>query len=189
MSSTLLEQYAHAADEFGSRVPLIRDDQWQAPTPCSEWDVRGLVAHMVDELRWVPYLVGGGRFGDAGDRFSSDPLGDDPKGAWGTAREQAWSAFTADGALDQHVWLSFGEVSARDYLWDLTVDLTIHAWDLARGIGADDHLDAELVRRIFHETEKDVDRLVASGRFAPPVNVASGADLQTRTLALFGRRA
>jgi uncharacterized protein (TIGR03086 family) len=188
VSSTLLEQYSHAADEFGSRVALIDDDHWHASTPCSDWDVHALLAHMVDELRWVPYLVSGGRFDDAGDRFDSDPLGDDPRAAWSAAREQAWSALNVDGALDQHVWLSYGEVSARDYLWELTVDLTIHAWDLARGIGADDRLDAELVRRIYHETEKDVERLAASGRFRPPVNVASSADLQARTLALFGRR-
>jgi uncharacterized protein (TIGR03086 family) len=86
------------------------------------------------------------------------------------------------------VSLSYGESSARDYLWSLTVDVTVHAWDLARGIGADDQLDPELVRRIYHETEKDTESLEASGLFDPPIAVAGHADLQTRTLALFGRR-
>jgi uncharacterized protein (TIGR03086 family) len=71
----------------------------------------------------------------------------------------------------------------------MTVDAAVHAWDLARGIGADDRLDPELVRRIHTEAEKDVESLAASGRFDPPVHVASHSDLQARMLALFGRRA
>lgn len=186
--STLLEQYDHALAEFGSRVELVTDDQWSASTPCADWDVRALVAHLVDECRWVPYLIGGGTVADAGDRFAGDPLGDDPKAAWRSASEAARAAFAADGALDRTVVLSYGETSARDYIWEMTVDATVHAWDLARGIGADDRLDAELVRRIHLETEKDTDSLAATGLFDPPVHVPAHADLQARMLGLFGRR-
>jgi|1186.fasta_scaffold215538_1 uncharacterized protein (TIGR03086 family) len=186
--STLLEQYDHAVTEFDTRVVLIRDDQWGSPTPCTGWDVRALVAHLTDEARWVPYLIDGGTVADAGDRFAGDPLGDDPRGAWGAASAAAREAFHAEGALDHGVWLSYGHVSTRDYLWEMTVDAAVHAWDLARGIGADDHLNPELVRRIHAETEKDVDRLAASGRFDPPVPTPTHVDLQVRMLALFGRR-
>jgi uncharacterized protein (TIGR03086 family) len=126
---------------------------------------------------------------DAGDRFAGDPLGADPKGAWRAAASAAREAFGAAGALDRHLWVSSGEISARDYLWDMTVDAAVHAWDLARGIGAEDRLDPELVRRIHTEVEKDVESLAAGGRFAPPLHVAGHADLQARMLALFGRRA
>jgi uncharacterized protein (TIGR03086 family) len=188
VSSTLLEQYEHALREFGSRVEQVGDDQWSLPTPCSEWDVRALVAHVTDEQRWAPYLMGGGRTDEAGDRFSSDPLGEDPKQAWRDLSAAAADAFGAEGALERTVHLSYGESSARDYLWQMTVDLAVHAWDLARGIGADEHLDPELVRRIHHETDKDAEALAGSGLFDPPVRVASTSDLQTRMLALFGRR-
>lgn len=189
MSSTLLEQYAHAINEFGTRVSLVGDDQWSAPTPCTEWDVRRLVAHLVDEQRWVPYLLDGGKVDEAGDRFAGDPLGEDPKAAWRDAAGAARAAFSAKGALDQTVSVSYGEISARDYIWAMTVDATVHAWDLARGIGADERLDHELVRRVFHESEKDTDVLAATQLFDPPVKVASNSDLQTRMLAIFGRRA
>ena len=187
--STLLEQHAHALTEFGNRVEQIRDDQWQNPTPCTDWDVRTLVAHVVDEQRWAPYLLGGGTVADAGDRFAGDPLGEDAKAAWREASEAARAAFEADGALDKPVSVSSGETSARDYLWQMTVDAAVHAWDLARGIGAEDQLDHELVRRVHHESEKDADELAASGLFGEPVSVPAGADLQTRMLGLFGRRA
>jgi uncharacterized protein (TIGR03086 family) len=186
--STLLEQYAHALKEFGNRVEQVRDDQWQNPTPCSDWDVRALVAHVVDEQRWAPYLLGGGTVADAGDRFADDPLGEDGKAAWRKASAAALAAFEAEGALDKPVSVSSGETSARDYLWQMTVDAAVHSWDLARGIEADDQLDHELVRRIQHESEKDADELAASGVYGEPVSVPAGADLQTRMLGLFGRR-
>ena len=189
MSSTLLEQYAHAIAEFGARVEQIRDDQWGEPTPCTDWDVRALLAHVVDEQRWAPYLLGGGTADAAGDRFADDPLGADPTAAWREASATAQTAFEAAGALDHPVSLSSGLVSARDYLWQMTTDAAVHAWDLARGIGADDQLDHELVRRVHTETEKDVEVLAKSGLYGDPVPVASGADLQTRMLGLFGRRA
>ena len=188
MSSTLLEQYAHALKEFGNRVEQVRDDQWDAPTPCAEWSVRDLVGHLVDEQRWVPFLLGGGTVEDAGDRFADDPLGADPKAAWREASDAAWAAFGADGALDHPVALSAGLTSARDYLWQMTVDAAVHAWDLARGIGADAQLNHELVRRIHHESDKDAEALAASGVYGEPVSVPAGADLQARMLGLFGRR-
>jgi uncharacterized protein (TIGR03086 family) len=186
--STLLEQYDHAVVEFDKRVAQVRDDQWGNPTPCRDWDVRTLVAHLTDEQRWVPYLLNGGAVSDAGDRFAGDPLGDDPRGAWASAAAAARDAFHAEGALDHTVSLSYGVVSARDYIWEMTVDAAVHAWDLARGTGGDEHLDPELVRRIHAETEKDVARLAASGRFDPPVPTPGHVDLQVRMLALFGRR-
>ena len=188
MSTTLIEQYEHAVGEFGSRVELIRDDQWSNPTPCTDWDVRTLVAHLVDETRWAPYLISGGTVADAGDRFSGDPLGADPKAAWRAAAAAALESFAADGALDRTVSVSSGEMAARDYLWDMTVDATVHAWDLARGIGADERLDQELVRRIHAEREKDPDALAETGLFAQPIQVAVHADLQARMLGLMGRR-
>ena len=186
--STLLEQYDHALAEYDARVVQIGDDQWSDPTPCTDWDVRALVAHMVDECRWVPYLLDGGSPAEAGDRFSGDPLGDDPKAAWSRESAAARAAMAADGALDHTVTVSYGEISARDYIWQLTVDLAVHAWDLARGIGADEQLDHELVRRIHTETENDTESLAGSGLFDPPVHVPTHADLQARMLGLFGRR-
>jgi uncharacterized protein (TIGR03086 family) len=188
MSSTLLEQFDHAQAEVDSRVDQVKEHQWSDPTPCTNWDVRALVAHLVDEMRWAPFLLGGGSVASAGDRFGGDSLGEDPKAAWHRESRAARDALHADGALDRTVALSYGDTSARDYLWEMTCDLAVHAWDLARGIGADEHLDAELVRRIHHETQKQVESLAASALFDPPVPVPAHADLQTRMLALFGRR-
>lgn len=188
--ATLLEQYDLARHEVDVRVAQVAEDQWSAPTPCAEWDVRALVGHLVDEARWVPYLLAGGSLTQAGDRFDGDPLGTDPRAAWRAQSQAASAALHVDGALDRAVSLSSGPASARDYLWQLTCDLAVHAWDLARAVGADERLDPELVRRMHSELEKDPEALRAlPGLFAPPVHAPAHADLQTRLLARYGRRA
>ena len=47
MPSDPLTQLAKVHDATGQLVEAVRDDQWGSPTPCSEWDVRALVNHIV----------------------------------------------------------------------------------------------------------------------------------------------
>src|SRR5581483_10191843 len=65
----LLELQERAAGEFGKRVDAVRDDQWSAPTPCNEWNVRALVNHIVYEDRWAPHLVRGETIEQVGTRY------------------------------------------------------------------------------------------------------------------------
>ena len=98
-------------------------------------------------------------------------------------------AFEAPGALDGTVSLSAGEKPTEDYAWEMTTDALIHSWDLARGIGADESLDAELVELVYERTRPVAEHLQETGLFAPPVPVPDDAPLATKLLALFGRRA
>ncbi|MCJ7670493.1 MAG: TIGR03086 family protein, partial [Acidimicrobiia bacterium] len=94
-----------------------------------------------------------------------------------------------DGALEGTVSLSAGDQAATEYCWEMTTDALIHSWDLARGIGAEETLDAELVALVYERTFPIAEQLQDTGLFAPPVPVSDDAPLQTKLLALFGRRA
>ncbi len=183
-----LSLHATALDEFDRRVRAVRSDQWHEPTPCSDWDVRTLVDHLVTEQLWVPLLLDGATVEDVGDRFDGDQLGDDPVAAWSRASAAAREAFAAPGALHRPVELSYGRRPAEGYCQEMTMDLAVHAWDLARGIGADERLDSDLVAAVHEAVAQHAEQLAATGLFDPPVPVADDADTQTRLLALLGRR-
>ncbi|WP_406386684.1 TIGR03086 family metal-binding protein [Streptomyces sp. NBC_00211] len=189
MPDTLLERHAEALRFFGERVRAVQDDQWGAPTPCTQWSVRDLVNHVTGELLWIPPMVTEGRtVEEIGDAFSGDVLGQDPAGAWERAAAGARAAFTAPGALDRTVRLSYGPALGRAYCAEQTADCVVHAWDLARGIGADDRIPDGLVEFALKEVMPYADGLAASGMFAAPLDVPAGADAQTRLLALVGRQ-
>jgi uncharacterized protein (TIGR03086 family) len=178
--------HRRATDWFGSNVERVRDDQWSDATPCTDWNVRDLVHHLVSEQRWLPPLLAGGTIADVGDSLSGDPLGDDPKGSWRSATDEALSAVGATPG-DRIVHLSYGDVTADHYVNEVATDLLIHGWDLARAIGADETMDAELVELVYQGVKDHVAELKASGLFGPSVTPPAGADRQTELLAIFGR--
>jgi uncharacterized protein (TIGR03086 family) len=183
----LLDLHARGAQEFGWRVHAV-GDQWGAQSACSEWDVRTLVNHLVSEQLWVVPLMAGSTVAEVGDRFDGDVLGDDPVPRWDAAVAAAVDAFGAPGALDRTVNLSFGDVSAAEYAWQMTADLAIHAWDLAQGIGVHDRLDEELCAAVLEAMRPAMPLFEASGLFAPPLPVPGDADAQTTLLLLSGRQ-
>ena len=76
-----------------------------------------------------------------------------------------------------------------EYCWEMTTDALIHSWDLARALGADETLDAELADLVYERTAPIAEHLHETGLFAPPVPVPADAPLQTKLLAIFGRSA
>src|SRR3954470_8055061 len=183
-----VELHRRAIDEFGRRVEAIADNQWGLPTPCADWDVRQLVHHLVYENVWAPPMLDGKTIDEIGDQFEGDLLGTDPKAAWQSSAKQAVDAVSRPGAMTKTVHLSFGEFPGEGYAMQLTTDLAVHAWDLARGIGADDRLDPELVEACYQAALPMEPMLRESGLFGEKVEVGSDADTQARLIGLMGRQ-
>lgn len=184
----LLHAHHRAMTEFDDRVQVIGPSQWANPTPCTEWSVHDLVNHLVAEQLWAPWLLGGSTLDEVGDRFDGDQLGSDPARAWSQASARAREAWTRPGATTGEVNVTGGVIPAEDYGWQMTLDLAVHAWDLAQGIGADDGLDPELVSAIHTVFAPQVEAVQGLGIFDPPLPADDQADIQTRLLAMLGRR-
>jgi uncharacterized protein (TIGR03086 family) len=187
--SGLPEHFKRASDRFDSLVQQVRDDQWANATPCTEWDVRALVRHLVYENLWAPPLFEGQTIEQVGDRFEGDVLGADPKGAWQQASKAANSAVERDGAMERTVHLSWGDEKGEEYTSQLLLDHVVHGWDLARAIGADDRLDPELVQECYARWKDREEMIRGSGVFGHQQLTGADADTQTKLLALLGRKA
>lgn len=184
----VVERFQRAQALFGDRVDAVPPTSWDEPTALPGWSVRELVRHLVDEQRWAAPLLGGQTPADVGDRFSDDPLGDDPVGAWESAADDALTAFAAPDALQRNVVLSYGQTPAADYCAEMTADLVVHAWDLAHAIEGVERLDEDLVAWTLCFAEEHLDGSGMAGVFDAAVPVADDADPQTRLLARYGRR-
>jgi uncharacterized protein (TIGR03086 family) len=184
----LPEDFRRAVEQFGQKVHAIPEDAWARPTPCSEWDVRALLNHVVYETSWAQPLIEGRTIAEVGDRFDGDLLGDDPRAAWDAAAAAAVEAMSSEGAMERTVHISSGDVAAARYAAELFIDLVIHGWDLARGIGHDDTIDPTFAAQLYAEAAPRERELRTYGVYGEHVDVPDDADTQTKLLAVFGRR-
>jgi uncharacterized protein (TIGR03086 family) len=180
------EIYARCSAEFSARVHAV-DGRWADPTPLPGWDVRTLVNHLAYEERWTPLLFGGATIEEVGTRFDGDLLGDDPVRTIDEAAAAALDAITSDGALDRTVHLSFGDHPGREYAMQLSADHLVHAVDLARALGEDETVDADVaaaVREWFGSMEETYRAMGVTG---PKVVVPPGSGPQAELLGMMGR--
>lgn len=176
-------------DRATSLVESINESEWGSDTPCAEWSVKDLVRHMVYEVLWAPDLLAGRTVAEVGSKYDGNVLGRDAAQAWHAAVKKALISIEEPGVLRHQVHLSYGDRLARDYIMELTGDIFIHSWDLARGIGADDELDEKLTKLFYKQIKPQEELIRSSGLFGPKVEVPPGADMQTKLLALAGRKA
>ncbi len=182
----LIELHRRTVETFLERVEAVDGDAWEASTPCTEWDVRELVNHVVGEDAWTPSLLGGATIAEVGTRFDGDLLGADPAGA---ARDAAAEAVAAVGhhlPTGGTVHLSYGDEDMAEYVSQLAADHLIHAWDLAVATGADTALDPELVAAVAGWFADREELYRGAGVTGPRAEITSD-DPADRLLAAFGR--
>jgi len=177
------DSYRLVSHGFDAAVGAVAPDQWQSPSPCEQWTARDIVAHVVEGHRSVIAGVTGGE---------PEPLGsgEDPRRAWEDvsraideiAGDPEAAARELDGPTGR---MPAGEIIGRF----VTMDLLVHTWDLARTVGADEHLDEDAVRRAY-EALKPMDAMIRQPTvFGPRLDPPTDADLQTEFLYFLGRRA
>lgn len=151
------------------------------PTPCAEWDLRALLAHLDDSVAALEEAVGG-RIGPGAEaRPEADPvtaLRDRSRRLLG-----AWSA-----AVDADPVAVFGAPVSRGVVVGTgALEIAVHAWDVARAVGQDRPLPAPLAEDLLPLVPLlivDADR---PGRFGAPVPLPAGADASSRLLGFLGR--
>jgi uncharacterized protein (TIGR03086 family) len=186
--STPGDLYVRAIEATQKFVDGVRPDQWNAPSPCAEWDLKAVANHIIGENLWAGELFQGKTITDVGNKLDGDLAGDDPAAAYRRSAEVARKAVLAPGAMQATCHLSFGEFSGADYSTQLFQDLLIHGWDIAKGSGQDMRLDPDLVAACLPIAEKLTREWRSAGVFGEELRVPADADPQERLLALFGRR-
>ena len=179
--------HRHAIDATGHIVAGIRPDQWTAPTPCEDWDIRALTNHVIGGNLWAAELVSGKTIEQVGAALDGDLIGPEPAASYQRSADAAAAAFEAPGALDAPCAVSYGPIPGSIYAGHRIIDLVIHGWDLAVASGQSTRLEPDLVDGCIEIVAPQLDLLTASGAFAPMHDVPADAGAQERLLGWLGR--
>ena len=126
------EQLEFQTTALRDLVGGVKADQWGDPTPCANWTVRDLAAHVVGGGTVFAASFRGETVPTGADAEMPDVLGDDPVGALDRVFADFQSAAESPGAMERDVVLPFATLPAQVALDVAKFDLLLHAWDLSR---------------------------------------------------------
>jgi uncharacterized protein (TIGR03086 family) len=130
----------------GAVIAGVRPEQLTEPTPCTDMDVRALLAHLVGVLDRVAAL-GNGKNPFA---VSDTPVADDRwPDAWREAGRRTADAWSDDAVLERPMALPWIEGSGAEVLASYFSELTVHTWDLATATGQQPDWDDAVVAAAF----------------------------------------
>jgi uncharacterized protein (TIGR03086 family) len=178
--------YRRSVEFWMDKVSNVSDN-WSDPTPCTDWNVRTLVNHVVGEDRWTKPLVDGKTIAEVGDAFDGDMLGEDPKGSAMAAADEALAAVAERLPAGGKVHLSYGQEDIAEYISQLAADHLIHGWDLAVATGQDRNLDPELVAEVAEWFRSREEIIRSSGSIAARQESVAGGNPQADLLIGYGR--
>jgi uncharacterized protein (TIGR03086 family) len=191
MEMNELVQSTH--DAFLVRLASTGLEQLDLPTPCEGWSVADLLRHVTGGNRMACALLEGAEAAVVGPLFAeaSTLAGQGLLDAAGETTEEARDALAGLRDPSQSVAFPLGPMPAGRLAAFRSTDLLIHAWDLARSIGADEELPEEAVEAALGGLE-----LMASSGSVPPGMFGTGASgalgpdagPQERLIDLSGRR-
>jgi uncharacterized protein (TIGR03086 family) len=183
---TAKELYLYAIDQATSTVNQVEPEQYDLPTPDTEWDVRALMNHMLYELAWATDIVDGKTITEVGDAYEGDLVGNDGPRSW-RQYELAARQSVAAAPEDRKVHLSYGDTPLNDYLFEAGNDELVHAWDLGQAIDVEVIFDEKVAKVLYERALKNQASIAGSGLYAPPVKVEATSSIQIKLLALLGR--
>jgi uncharacterized protein (TIGR03086 family) len=184
MAVGLGERHLAVCQRFGESVRAA-NGKWDCRSPCEAWDARRVLEHVIgfhDVLLLRPLGL------------KPDRPRDDPQIRWELTYGQLEKAFEPERRLFERV-VDIPELQgnpatrldARAMMPNLTRDVLVHTWDLARAVGADDRLDRWWCEHFYAALPSNPGVLSVSGMFDAPVAVVDQTDVQSKLLARLGR--
>ena len=163
---------SRALDQTVDVLSAISSDQLSDPTPCGDWDVASLVAHVVAAPRNFVTMATGGK----PDWSAEPPLPDD------------WTAEFRSAADElMRLWGEAGESASPQAVDWQTAEFAVHTWDLVRATGQSRDLDPEVAQRGFDFMSSALTPENRGEAFGPAVTVADDAPIYDRLVAFAGR--
>ena len=151
-------------------------DRLADPTPCTEWDVRGLLGHLVATVDRVR-VIGEGGDPQTTPRVVEGIADDGWTDALDAAEDKMAAVWADDAVLDELVTVPWGRVPGRAAVWGYIREALVHGWDLAVATGQSPEADPATAEAALAETKRVMPAEPRGGPipFAAPVAPRPGA--------------
>jgi len=176
-----------AGRELERRLADVPLDRLEEPSVCAGWSVYDLVNHVIGGGHRYLLLMQGAAAEELAPTRSQDHVHPDPVTSYLPWEEPLRSAFQEAGAFQRVVHHPAGDRSGLDLLRMRTLELTLHAWDLARSLGLDETLDDELAGHLLGQSLYLVKDLRGKGMYGPDRGADDADSPQTALLRRTGR--
>ncbi len=187
-SSTELLERAFAATR--AEVDATTPDQLTLPTPCTEWDVRALVNHIIGGASWYADAVLDGVTPPL-EGPDDDYVAGDFRATYADEIRRALDAYRAPGALDTTIAYVGRSLPGSTVMRLCALDTFVHGWDLARALGRSTDLDSELAEllreRMAHRVPEAFRGTGPDALYRPAADVPADATAADRLAAALGR--
>ncbi|MFI1394601.1 TIGR03086 family metal-binding protein [Streptomyces sp. NPDC020681] len=190
MPSTPVTAFTDIVDTVAHLVETVTDDQWTAPTPCSDWNVRQLVDHLLTGQRVFTEVMAEQPTADGPEQpVGTESMPASLKAAFRQSAGTLVAAFAPPGALERTVQAPIGAVPGVVALHLQTMEHLVHGWDLAQATGRKALFDDTAVERETEFARGLVAQLppAPDGPFAPSRTAMADAPAIDRLAALLGR--
>jgi uncharacterized protein (TIGR03086 family) len=173
-------------------VSRVTADDLGRATPCADWTLAELLAHMTVQHNGFAEAARGN--GADPTVWRVRPLGDDPVAEYTAAADRVLAAFAEDGVLEREFTLAelqpVSRFPAARAIGFHLIDYVVHGWDVARSIGVPYELDPELAEpalRIALAVPTGPSRLEPGFPFRPALDTCEDATPLDRILTALGR--
>ncbi|HTE58570.1 MAG TPA: TIGR03086 family metal-binding protein [Verrucomicrobiae bacterium] len=182
---------------FGNVVQQIKSEQLELSLP--EWfelgrsqdraklKLRDILNYHAYDTAWVSETFAGKTVKEVGDKYDGDLLGNDPLGKYQEYSQAAIAAIKNNYDPDRTVHFSYGDYPAKEAILHVTSFRIFRAYDLAKLIGAETALPADLAEAAHKLIEPHADEWRQYGIFKPAQPVPDDADPQAKLFAMAGR--
>ncbi|MDQ3756354.1 MAG: TIGR03086 family metal-binding protein [Actinomycetota bacterium] len=175
-------------ESMGRIIAGVRQEQFDNPTPCSEWSVRDLLNHVIGGNHFFAAIAAGERPDTTGP--ARDVVGDDPATAYAQGAKAALEAWRAPGTAERIVHMPMGDMPGAFGMGLHFIDHLVHSWDLAKATGQESLADPDLAEAALGLVKGNVGEELRQpgGPFGPEVPCADDAAPFDRLVAYLGRQ-
>lgn len=183
---SVVDRYVASLARFGEEVRDVQDHEWDLPTPCPDWDVRSVVAHVVLGEAQVAPLVAGESLA-SGDEVDASIVGTHPMSVWRGTALTAIDAARSPDMVDTMYDHPKGRLLGAHLLGFRICENLVHAHDLSVAVSRPREIDEAQAEWCLDFWLPRVDDLLAMADFGVASEPAADATAADRLLALLGR--